>query len=82
MAALPRSTRTRARRSPTRSCQPTTVYSPGGTSGSSNVPSTEGIVKYGWSSTRIVALMCEWMWQYTFTMPDFGNCWLRLWPRG
>ena len=30
-------------------------------------------MKYGWSSTRIVALMCEWMWQYTFTMPGLGE---------
>ena len=34
---------------------------PAGTAGSSNEPSSSGIVKYGWSNTRIVALMCEWM---------------------
>src|SRR6185369_13358146 len=65
----PASTRIEAVRSPTRSCQPTTVYSPAGTSGSSNVPSTAGIAKYGWSSTRIDAFMCEWMSQNTLTSP-------------
>src|SRR5262249_43876839 len=56
-------------RSPMRSCHPTMVYVPAGTFGIVNDPSSSGIVKYGWSSTRIDALMCEWMWQYTFTSP-------------
>src|SRR5205823_5741348 len=56
---LPASTTMRSARSPTRSCHPTIVYAPAGTAGSSNDPLTSGIVKYGWSNTRMVALMCE-----------------------
>ena len=47
VAVWPASTRTVSVRSPTRSCHPTSVYRPAGTLGSSNAPSTEGIVKYG-----------------------------------
>src|SRR5439155_13995591 len=57
----------------TRSCQPTTLYSPGGTASITKCPSASGRAKKRFGSTSTIALMSEWMWQNTCTVPVFSN---------
>ncbi len=47
LVVSPAITVTDTMRSPTRSCQPATVYVPTGTWGRTNVPSASGVAKYG-----------------------------------
>src|SRR5262245_39318692 len=56
-----------------RSCQATARYSPGGMPAMRNFPEASGTAKCGLSRTRTTALMSEWMWQKTLTIPGVSK---------